>query len=375
MLFLKECKKIICSVTFLLYAVAVLAMYMTQFGTDTAEPVTAPVEGSKDYGMVAREVPEIMMPAAIEGLQAEFASGSFVAYPFGLYKEVKLNEKKTTEMEVILQKLSGEVSYEEFRELMREADRLIGGGSKYADEYIVNNFSLVPKTYEDALADYEGLLHEDRVTGAYARLFCDYLGIVVAVLPVFVSASMLHMDRKANMEQIIYARKVSSAKLLITRYLALCSTMLLPIVVTAIMAQINISGIYTGYELDMLAFGKMVGLWLLPNVMAATAVGMLFTICFSPLIAVFVQGGWWFYSLFAGTGGLTGQIDKWVLVARHNSLYARAEFLADYSDFLFNRAFYAGLSLVLVGLSILIYEGKRRGIGSGFGSISKHSGC
>lgn len=50
---------------------------------------------------------------------------------------------------------------------MRKADKIIGGGSKYSDDNIVGNFSRIPKTYEDALAEYEqfckAVWHETRL--------------------------------------------------------------------------------------------------------------------------------------------------------------------------------------------------------------------
>lgn len=403
-LFFKECKKIIFSMTFLLYAAVVLAFYFTQYNNDR-EPISKPREGMEDYGTVAKEVPEILMLNAIEGLVNEYLSGSFTAYPIGFYKNVKLSEKKKTEMCEIIYELSGitkeqledfadyeqgggytavpdgnggysmvlnepvlpevnipeSLTYERFRELMRQADKIIGGGSKYSDDYIIGDFSRVPKTYEDALAEYEKIFTEEKITPAYARLFCDYAGIDLAIMPVFAAAALAAKDKKSRMEQLVYSRKISSARLVLTRFAALVAVMAVPVIFTVIHAQIGVAELYKGYELDNFAFAKYSAMWLLPNLLTATAVGMLLTEMFSPLIAVFVQGAWWFGSIFASSGGLTGNITSFVFVPRHNSLFGADVFQSTLKQFTFNRIFYTVLSVVLIIVTVIIYEIKRRG--------------
>ncbi|MDO4306778.1 MAG: ABC transporter permease [Eubacteriales bacterium] len=398
MLFIRECKKVLFSLTFWLYFIAVLAMFFTQFYPDCRYAVTAPVPGQENYGMTAKEIPETLMPAAAESLVSEYLSGSFKAYPLGFYKEVRLNAKKKEKMAEIITEISGiskeqldsftdfqeggyfmtedgsfsymeptlpeihipdSLTYEHFRELMREADELIGGGSKYADESIVNNFSLVPKTYEDALEEYEEFVNDDKFTIAYARLYCDYLGIVIAILPVFAAVSISGLDKKSRMEQLFYARKVSSARLVFTRYAALIMTMSLPIMITAGIAQSKVIGLYSGADLDQFAIFQYAAIWLLPSLMTASAVGMLVTEGCSGLLAIFIQGAWWFASTFASAAGLTGSFGKLTLVLRHNSLSERGLF--HYETFIFNRAFFAGISILAVALTALIYAKKRRG--------------
>lgn len=410
-LFFKECKKVIFSVTFFLYVIVVFAMYFNQYGGDN-EPLPQPREGMNDYGTIAKEVPEILMPKAIEGLVGEYLSGSFTAYPIGFYKNVKLSEKKSRELCDIIYELSGitkeqldsfedyaeggnytavpdgsggftmlltepvlpeinipeSLTYERFRELMRQADRIIGGGSKYSDDYIVGNFSRLPKTYEDALDEYNAAINEEKISPAYARLFCDYSCIDLAIMPVFVAAALAGFDKKSRMEQLIYSRKISSARLVLTRFAALIFVMLIPVIFTVIHAQISLCQMYNGYEIDMLAFGKYSAMWLLPSLLVTAAVGMLLTEIFSPLIAIFVQGALWFGSLFASSGELTGQITSFVFVPRHNSLYKADLFAETFRQFTFNRIFYTVLAFVLLAVTVTVYEIKRRG---GFNGFSK----
>ncbi|MDE6132985.1 MAG: ABC transporter permease, partial [Oscillospiraceae bacterium] len=383
--------------------------YFTQYDNDRT-PLVQPRADMENYGTIAKETPEILMPNAIEGLVNEYLSGSFTAYPIGFYKNVKLNDRKSEELCDIIYELSGitkeqldnfsdyeqggaltavpdgnggvtwtvaepvlpeinipeTLTYERFRELMRQADKIIGGGSNYSDEYIIGHFSRVPKTYEDALDEYNDIIYNEKISPAYARLFCDYACIDLAIMPVFVAAALAGKDSKSRMEQLVYSRKISSARLVLTRFAALVTVMLIPVIITVIHAQAGVCELYKGYEINMLAFAKYSSMWLLPNVLLATAVGMLLTEIFSPLIAIFVQGAWWFGGIFASTGGLTGSITSFVLVPRHNNLYGADLFAETFKQFTFNRIFYTALAVVLMIITVIVYEIKRRGGFNGF---------
>ncbi|MDE7279305.1 MAG: ABC transporter permease, partial [Oscillospiraceae bacterium] len=207
--------------------------------------------------------------------------------------------------------------------------------------------------------------------GAYARLFCDYAGIDLAVMPVFVSAALVSLDRKSRMSDLIYSRKISSAKLVFTRFAALVAVMLIPVAVTVVMANISVSSRYPDFTVDLLAIPKLAAVWLIPNVLLAAAVGMFVTEVSSPILAVFVQGAWWMASLMS-SNELTGEISLFTLICRHNSLYKYEAFERTLNLFTFNRIFYTILSLVLVGLTAAVYELKRRGIWNGLFSSRKN---
>lgn len=402
MLFFMECKKVMRSLTFVIYCAVVLLFYFTQFVGDSKNPLPKPVPGLESYGIIVKEVPEILMPTAIENLIAEYVSDGFTAYPYGFYKKVKLKEKDKTRLAEIIYELSGfnkeyldslenfdygvfafdengymtyvkpeyqgikipeTLTYEHFRELMREVDKIIGGGSQYSDSFIVENFSFVPMTYEDALAEYEQFIYADKITGAYARLYCDYLGIVLSIMPVFVAAALVAFDKRSRMEQLAYSRKISSARLVFTRYFALLAVMLLPIIFTALHAYLIVRNLYPGSVLDSTAFLRYGAFWLIPNIMSAAAVGMIVTELFSAIVAIFVQGAWWFASTM---GVLSGGIGKFQLVMRHNTLMEYDVFAAERSNILFNRSFFTAVSIIAVILTAVIYELKRRGIFSGY---------
>lgn len=403
MLFFKECRKVLFSLTFLIYLVAVVGFYFTQFHNDCKEEIYPPMQGLQDYGTVSKEVPEILMPAAADRLVIEYLRGHYKAYPIGFYKEVKLSKKKSAQMAEIITEITGiskqeldsfldfeeggmimmpdgnggytpvvkeatlpeinipdTMTYERFRELMRKADKLIGGGSDYSDDNIVDNFSRVPRTYEDALADYNDLIEKDKFTGAYARLFCDYLGIIVSVLPVFAAAALVNADRKSRMEQLVYSRKISSAKLVFSRFAALSFMLAIPVIVLSAVATFQVMKINPNESIDIFAIPRMSVCWLLPNILFSTALGMFLTEIVSPLIAVFAQGVLWFASVMMSIE-LTGGIGRFTLVCRHNSLYDRTVFIDDLNKFVFNRIFYTVISIAIIVLTAWIYSMKRKG--------------
>lgn len=403
MLFLKECRKTLFSLTFLIYIVALIAFYITQFSPDSKDKLSPPVQGLEDYGTVAEEVPEILIPAAAEELVTEYLRGYYIAYPIGFLKKVKLSEKKKTQMAEIITEITGitkqeldsfsdfdeggatmmpdgnggyipvvkeatmpeinipdNMTYEHFRKLMRKADKIIGGGSEYSDDNIVSNFSRVPRTYDDALKDYNEVIEKDRITGAYARLFCDYMGIIVSILPVFAAASLANSDRKSRMEQLIYSRKISSAKIVFTRFAALVTMLFIPVIILSFTASFSIMKLYPDSNTDFFAVPKMSVCWLLPNILFSSALGMIFTETFSPLIAVFVQGVLWFGSVMSNMG-LTGNISRFTLVCRHNSLYDRNSFIDCYNRFIFNRISYTLIALAVIIFTSWIYSMKRKG--------------
>ncbi len=398
MLFFKECKKVLFSFTFLLYTAVVIAMYYTQFNGDLS-PIAVPNRSAGNYGYTVKEIPEQVMSEATESLLNEYLSGHFTAYPTGFYKEVRLSKKKKAEMAEIITEVTGleretldsfaeyseggfymndngevvytepvlpeytlsaDLTYEHFRELMHRADELIGGGSKYSDSDILGNFSLVPKTYEDAAEEYENIIDEQKITPAYARLFCDYMGIDVSVMPVFCAVFITALDKRSHMEQLIGSRRVSSAGLVFTRFAALVTIMCVPIFIAAVIADISVKGLYPNNETDLTAIYRYAAAWLIPNVMTAAAVGMLFTELLSGIIAIFIQGAWWIISVMSAANGLTGDMGKFTLVLRHNSLYAFDEFNAELGNFIFNRIFFTTASLAAVGLTAVIYDIKRR---------------
>ena len=95
------------------------------------------------------------------------------------------------------------LAYDTFLTDMHKVCEILGPGSGFTEEGIRQN-AMVEMTYEDALEEYNNLLEKDGLTGGYARLFCDYMGIILAVLPVFVAVTREIRDKRAQMKELLY---------------------------------------------------------------------------------------------------------------------------------------------------------------------------
>ncbi len=435
MLFCKELKKAVLSISFAILLVVLIVLPVSQdimnFGSDV---IREPVQG-EDYGIHTKEIPEVIMPAALQKLVDEFSANNYIAYPIGFYKTVKLNEAdrekmaqiivaisnlsiedllgytpntqdeerieinlgdtnsyteqddgslviskdneksendKTTETEKTVEiTLNPDITYEQFCEYMKEADKLIGGGSQYSESNLLN-LCYVPITYEEAKDNYALVKDKDRFTGTYARYFCDYVGIVLSFLPVFIGVAICLKDNRAKMSSLIYARKTSSFKLVITRYIAIIVAVIIPTLILAYISNMTTWGNYEGFALDYFAPLKYVVGWLLPSVMISAAVGMFLTELTGTPIAIAVQGLWWFIDLNIGARNLSGGFSLWQLTPRHNTLGKAQVFIDSLGDLIANRLMFVGIALCLVFVTAIIYEQKRRGKLDGYEKIKRY---
>ncbi len=71
MLIVKEWKKIVFSLMFVLYVAVTVAMYYTQLGGELHTPEPEPAPGMSDYGTEVKEDAAVIMPAATEERRGE----------------------------------------------------------------------------------------------------------------------------------------------------------------------------------------------------------------------------------------------------------------------------------------------------------------
>lgn len=164
MLLGKEIRKTVLSLTFVAFIIALLVTTISQDVLNFSDEAIASPKQGADYGIQQKEVPELIMPAAFSSLCEEFAANEYIAYPIGFYKNVKLNDTDQEKMADIISTLSGvsvddllgkddevseakgdievtlsdDISYEEFKACMKQADDLIGGGSNYSENNLLN---------------------------------------------------------------------------------------------------------------------------------------------------------------------------------------------------------------------------------------------
>ena len=436
-MFLKEMKKTVCSVVYLLFLALMIYNWYENFygvtekeirkayesdssvystvtgGAILAEP--DPETGS--YGTKSEENPEKIMCGGTDKLIIEYLNNSYATYPVSYYKEVILDEEEQEKILEIIQEITGlneeqisnlpddyfprvngniihmesgaetemdiaadigeadvaaeakdytkhfisQVTYDRFKELMAEASDIIGPGSNYTRDNLLLYYGQVEMDYEEAVDEYHTTIYDDKVTIAFARLFCDYLSRTLGLYPVFLAVAMWMRDRRCRMQELINVKAIGTAKLIIVRYLALLAAVLIPVFLLSIESLVPLVefSVETGIEIDLFAFAKYILWWLLPTSIIVLALGMFLTILTRTPVAVIVQLVWWFMdSSFTELSGDTG---LFTLMIRHNLLNGSELIRQDLGIIWMNRGIMAGVAVLLVLLSIVIYDMKRGG--------------
>ena len=390
-LFMKECSQTVKSLTYWLMVIIMVLFFASQMGQMDMEK--APEKGLEDYGVKPSKDKNIIMSATLGMLAGEYAEGRYTTYPIGFVKSVTLGKEEEAKVGEILKEATGldkeeieekidefyensggiitsrpvlepseSLSYGRFEEIMQEVDDMLGGGSSYALDSLGDNGS-EPKTYEDAVKEYEELVQKDGYTGGYARLFSDYMVIILGILPVFLAVTRELRDRRANMQELIYVRRSSSMTIIASRYLSMVVMILIPVFALSIqpLASCVTYAKTAGISVDYLAFAKYIAGWLLPTVMVVTALGMLLTELTDTALAVLVQGAWWFVSIFMGAKTMNGGRYGWNLIPRHNTILNYSGYQEGFSQLLTNRILYASLAVIAVSVTAWIYSQKRKG--------------
>lgn len=389
-LFLKECKLTLKCTTYYIIIVCMLVFYNTQFGS--FQMISKPKPNQESYGMTYSDDERVIMDSTLHVMIMEYNSNRYVTYPIGFYKEVTINEKKQEKiLEIILKltrldkdefisalntyltdpnvtfeqlnlKVAEDISYEEFMNYMKEADKMLGGGSNYSESYVKNN-TRVPVTYEEALQEYNEIIEKDHLSGAYARLFCDYMGIILSILPVFLAVTRALRDKRAGANQVIYSKRVSSITVIMSRYLSIVVMIMLPVLLIAgyVTAECLYFGAGEGIKVDVFAFFKYSFLWLLPAVMISSSLGLFLTELTQTAIAILIMGAWWLVSLFMGVVDLKGGAYGWNLIPRHNIIGNYQAFIDNFKVLALNRLTYAFIAILLAAAAVFVYDLKRRG--------------
>ena len=290
-----------------------------------------PKKEAESYGMKNKEVPEKIMCGGTDKLIMEYLANSYATYPFGYYKEVVLNENEQKEILDIIKEITGlneqqinhlpddyfpavngniihfgsngtqsengaftfemgneeqptentdytkyfvaQVSYEEFQELMKKVESIIGKGSAYSMENLLQYYGLSEMTYEEAMNEYEKTIYDDKVSTAFARLFCDYMTRSLGLYPVFLVAIFWLKDRRNHTNELIDCKQVGTAKLITVRFLAMLVAVMIPIFALSLESLIPLIEFSadTGIVIDMFAFLKYIIWWLLPTAMIVTS--------------------------------------------------------------------------------------------------------
>lgn len=376
-LFIKECKAIVKSTTYYLFLACLVLFFVGQMESNAG--IAKPLKGQASYGYQYSKDPKVIMQYSIDNLLQEFESETYITYPFGFYKEVHPSKSKQSKIAVIISEVLDEnydikedISYEQFEAKMEKIDDILGGGSRYKASGLKSN-AYIPMTYEDAMKEYEDILCNDKISGAYARLFCDYMGIVLAILPVFLAVTRGLRDKKAKAFDVIFSKKASSIAIVMSRYLATVSMVVIPVILLSISPALQslYSAVNNGIKGDAFAYLRYIGGWLLPTIMITASVGFFLTELTDGPIAILVQGLWWYISMFMGAESLVGTVG-YNIMPRFNTIGEHEVYKAILPQLVKNRLFYSGMGILLIIATIVVYHYKRKGALNYHGKIFKH---
>ena len=408
-LFLKECRKIAKSLVYYVY-LATFVLFITGQMSDVewTEQLSEPQPGQESYGYGYSSDERMVMQSGLETLLREILANRFATYPFGFYKAVTLNEEELEVLKRAMEQCTGmefeqmieennaygmeisqmgaeyaeaemwhipireNLSYEEFEQVMEKACEIVGSRSHYEKSFYERR-GVVALTYEDALEHYRELCEEDRVSGAQMRLVCDYASIFLAILPVFVGVSACLKDKRAKAAELIRSRSVSGAALIGYRYLANVVMCFVPVLLCALLMQmpcVYAAG-QAGIEADILAFVKYSFLWLLPVIMVVLGAAFLITEATETILAIPVLLAWAFGSVFSAAT-LMGDFG-WKLVTRWNTFGSYGRYAEELGQLYRNKGMYMALAVILVLLTVAVYEKKRRKGEMLYGKLRKNN--
>ncbi|MEG0842959.1 MAG: ABC transporter permease [Romboutsia sp.] len=400
-LFLKECKEILKSITYYIFLACIVIFFITQMGS--FQGISKPTPNQESYGFKYSDDENIIMQATIDRLAHEFSENSYTTYPIGFYKEVKLNDDEIAKIYKILENITGisenelvnkfknytsiqhipqvefikvkdDITFEEFSKYIGEVDDILGGGSYFFNPQKLNINTWIERTYDDALKDYESIINNDKISRAWARLFSDYMGIVLAILPIFLAVTRVLKDKRAKAEQVIFSKQCSSTVIILSRYLAMVAMIILPLILISITPTLQ--SIYSadsnGISADYFAFIRAIFGWLMPTVLVTVSMGFLLTELTNGPIAILVQGIWWFISISLGVSNLVGNVGM-NLIPRFNSFGDYDIYNSIFNELVINRVFYSIIGTLLIVLTIFIYDKKRKGKLNLNGKILKNS--
>lgn len=257
-----------------------------------------------------------------------------------------------------------QVSFERFKEIMEEVNRMIGRNSYFSWTmlklyYFGNDMEEAPITERQHREFYEG----DRVTGAFARYYCDSISLRVLFLPAFVIVDLMLRDKRRKMQGLTYPRTVSSAKLICIRYAAAVCMTMLPILILPVKSLVVLMRYCgsIGVQADALAFVKYILAWILPTVLLIMAISLLVTALLENYTAILLAGLIWLVGKPTADkldGGNYGLFD---LIIRHNTLKGYGRMMENIQMLALNRITISVIALTLVGLAVLVYSKKRKG--------------
>lgn len=355
-LFLLECKKTVTGITYWLFVAVIAAAFWFNYGNidkeeinSASDPDDIEISGNGAY-------------VAESGSGSMNEAGQYVFSPdeweYTDNPSVSDNEKEDGSDFPI------QVSFTRFQEIMEEIDGMIGKNSYFSQTLInlyygENDMDGSPVTLKQHKEFYE----EDKITGAFARYYCDSIALEVLLFPAFVIVVMVMNDRRHTVMELAYTKSISGFKLIFIRYLAVSVMMLVPILLLPVRSFIVLFQYANaaGYVIDIFAFPKYILGWILPTLLFVTALSMFLSVLTESFLSVLVMGVFWLF-FRPSVGKITGgNYELFDFVIRHNTLKGYGRMMQQFDMLVANRLVITGTAILFALLSVWIYQIKRKG--------------
>ncbi|KAF1299524.1 hypothetical protein BAU15_02455 [Enterococcus sp. JM4C] len=391
----KEIKLTAKSLTYVIFVLFLGIFIYTQLGLNSVA-LKEPSPNQETYGTRPTMNKKSIQQQTIFQLFLQYKENSYTTYPFGIYRAVTASAQEQAKIAEILEQASGQsltnldkwfdaalnqseesdvdefsatfplaktYAYQTFQKDMQQVEKIIGSGSDFSSARY-KSLATEPLTYEDAQDEFNQVLTVDHVSGAVARLTCDYLGIILALLPVFLTATVVLRDKRANAQLVIHTKKVSTIKLYATRFFATCTLILLPVIVITLMPALQavfVAHKYQQVSSFFLFYQYIIG-WLVPTIVAVVGLSFLVTTLFNGLISIIVQLVIWLLSLMNQGLNLVGSVGM-SLIPRFNALGQTEIFYRMLPDLIKNRVFWLSFGIICFIVSCVLADWKRKGGG------------
>lgn len=359
-LFWLEFKRLTMSLTFIIYTIIVVGFIMVNVSpTINNSLLKSPEPNSAGYGDITSTDYRTLKTNALDELSYEHRTNSYVTYPLGFAKTVTLTNKNQHRVDILFQKAKLANNRTALAKELQQVDNLLGGQSSYSPKNL-QSFGLREMTRKEALHDYHLIVTKDKRSGSFARVFADIAGVIMGILPTIVVIAYCYSDRRSKAIPVIHAKAMSTFRWLVTRYLATLAALVLPVILVGGLFTIRIALLYQHVQINNFALFQATFFWVLPTLMISCAIGFLSDALFENFFGFVFQTGWWLITMIIGARQVQGNYG-WLFIPRYNSLHNVAYYYDHLDQLILNRAGYALLALVLLGITNAILNLKRGG--------------
>ena len=124
---------------------------------------------------------------------------------------------------------------------------------------LITYYGMEEMSYEEAKTEFRTMLEEDQLTGGFARLFCDAISGGIGILPVFLATFLWLRDLITGSREILYTKKISSFKIVVSRYVAGVIIILLPVVLLSLESLVPLTkfAFQNSYNVDYFTYIKI----------------------------------------------------------------------------------------------------------------------